>query len=323
MTESPLEVESTHGTPAKTNCPLNELLTEEIQKKRSAARKVLEEKAEGYRAKYGDWLTLEDARKISLVEENAGICAKCTGYPCKKRRVYQNYEQYINVPAESQTVYLEVKPCRYMKAEQAARRISRNFERCRIPPKYVGKDFESYEVTDENAVAVKWAKYVVEKKPTQGLLLYGTPGVGKTHLAAIIAQELLKAGKTVIFGDIPSILDAMKATFGNESKQTSLEELMKALEEVDLLILDDIGTENPTEWAAERLYLIVNSRYSAGKPIIATSNFNAAELVNRLKTRDKSGRLIESDVTGQRIVSRLCEMCQPVKIGGVDRRLRR
>ena len=105
-------------------------------------------------------------------------------------------------------------------------------------------------------------------------------------------------------------------------KQTSLEELMKALEEVDLLILDDIGTENPTEWAAERLYLIVNSRYSAGKPIIATSNFNAAELVNRLKTRDKSGRLIESDVTGQRIVSRLCEMCQPVKIGGVDRRLR-
>ena len=142
MTKSPLEVESTLGTPAKTNCPLNELLTEEIQKKVTAARKALEEKAEGYRAKYGDWLTLEDARKISVVEENAGICAKCTGYPCKKRRVYQNYEQYINVPADSQTVYLEVKPCRYMKAEQASRRISRNFERCRIPPKYVGKDFE-------------------------------------------------------------------------------------------------------------------------------------------------------------------------------------
>ena len=284
-------------------------------------RKELEDKAVEYRAKYGDWLTLEDARKISLVEENAGICAKCTGFPCRKSRVYQNYEQYINVPADSQTVYLEVKPCRYYKAEQAARRISRNFERCRIPLKYIGKDFDSYEVTKDNAVAVQWAEYVVKKNPQQGLLLYGTPGVGKTHLAAIIAQKLIKSGKTVIFCDIPSLLDAMKATFNNTEKQASLDDVMKSLEEVEMLILDDIGAENPTEWAAERLYLVINNRYNAGKPIIATSNFNATELTSRLKTRDKSGHLIENDIVGQRIVSRLCEMCQPVKIGGKDKRV--
>ena len=297
-------------------------LSDGIQNLLEEAKKRFAEKVAEYRLKYGEWVTDKDARTIQLVEENAEICWKCKGYPCKKRIACQNYEQELYLVPEGNAVYLHVKPCKYFKAEQKRKRIERNFARCRIPLKYVGKNFDSYEVTPSNERAVRGAKWILEN-PDKGLLFYGSPGVGKTHLAAIIAQELLKAGKTVIFGDIPSILDAMKATFGNESKQTSLEELMKALEEVDLLILDDIGTENPTEWAAERLYLIVNSRYSAGKPIIATSNFNAADLVNRLKTRDKSGRLIESDVTGQRIVSRLCEMCQPVKIGGIDRRMRR
>ncbi len=253
-----------------------------------------------------------------MAEDDAEICAKCKGCPCQKK--FANYQRVTNVLA--QTVYLEVKPCKYFLAEQTKKKIDRNFAKCQLPPKYVGKDFDSYEVTEFNELAVRGAKWVIEN-PANGLLLYGNPGVGKTHLAAIIAQELLKIGKSVIFGDIPSILDTMKATFNNSEKQASLDEVMKSLEEVDMLILDDIGTENPTEWAAERLYLVINNRYNAGKPIIATSNFNATELARRLKVKDKNGRILESDVTGQRIVSRLTEMCKAVKIGGEDHRQRR
>ena len=222
----------------------------------------------------------------------------------------------MTVDEERQKLEIGNRRCKYNLQELQKRRIAQKFERCRIPAKYVGKGFESYEVTADNQAAVKWAKYVIEN-PSKGLMIFGVPGCGKTHLAAIIAQEDIKRGRSVIFSDVPNLLDTLKATFTEHNdidgkKQATLDTLMRDLSRVDLLILDDIGTEYSTEWAMERLYIIVNDRYNREKPIIATSNFNAEGLEARFK-----------DIKGKRIVSRISEMCQPVLIRGSDRRKRR
>ncbi len=73
-----------------------------------------------------------------------------------------------------------------------------------------------------------------------------------------------------------------------------------------LLILDDLGAEKPTEWVRERMYEIVNQRYEWMRPIIVTSNLSPAQLAKQV---------------GQRVASRLMEMCEVVELDGRDRRL--
>lgn len=264
------------------------------------------------REKYGDWLDNFDIEEILNAEKENAICDKCKGFPCQKR-ANKNFRRVIRVLEDLKYIRVASTPCKYTLRERKQKKLKRNFNRCKIPPKYVGKSFESYEVTRDNETAVEWAKYVVEN-PSQGLMLYGIPGCGKTFLAAIVAQELLKREKTVIFGDVPSILDTLKSTFNSENEQQTLDKLMDELEAVDVLVLDDIGTEYPTSWAAERLYIIINNRYNAGKPIIATSNYGAEDLIKRFKLEQ---------ITGRRIISRLSEMCKTIEIRGDDRRMRR
>lgn len=266
------------------------------------------------RAEYGDWLSNLDIDRIIRARELNAICQNCTGLPCL-REWNRCFVLSINVD-ENSGLNISYAPCKFQANEMHKKTVSRNFNRCQIPAKYVGKDFSSYEVTGGNEEAVEWAKYVIEN-PSQGLMFYGVPGCGKTHLAAIIAQEHIKRGRSVIFSDVPNLLDTLKATFDRNNdesgeKQANLDTLMKDLIKVDVLVLDDIGTEKATEWAMERLYIIVNDRYNAKRPIIATSNFNAEGLENKYQ-----------DIKGKRIVSRISEMCKAILIRGSDRRKRR
>lgn len=264
-------------------------------------------------AKYGDWVSPIEAHEIIKAAKEKAFCEKCQGLPCLKSTNKQ-CRQVVKVDAEKHTVTVGfLTTCEYV---MRARRKSR-FRKCKIPKVYEGKTFEDYEVTPQNKAAVEWAKWAI-RNPQEGILFYGIPGVGKTFLVAIIAQELVSQGKSLIFGDVPSLLDELKATFNRKQAagdvyQPSIDELMTELARVEVLVLDDIGTEYSTAWALERLYMIINNRCNEGKPIIATSNFNAETLAARFK----------DNVMGKRIVSRLCEVCKAVELKGYDRRLRR
>ena len=261
------------------------------------------------RKEIGDWLTLADAKQIQAAREDAEYCAKCQGLPCTKNKS-PRWKSKLTVDVESQRVEVRSAVCEFEKARRKKAELQRRFKRCGIPAKYVGKTFEDYQVTPQNTRAVKAAKWAT-KNPDKGIYFHGMTGCGKTFLAAIIAQELLKAGKTVIFGDVPTLLDTLKGTFAKDS-DTTIEELMDELQNADVLVLDDIGTEYPTDWAAERLYMVVNNRYNAGKPIIVTSNYAPKKLLERFK----------GNVTGARIVSRLCQMCEVVENRELDFRMR-
>jgi DNA replication protein DnaC len=89
-------------------------------------------------------------------------------------------------------------------------------------------------------------------QPRRWLVLFGAYGTGKTHLAAAIANEALLRGELVLFVVVPDLLDHLRATFGPES-HIGYDERFNLIRNVPLLILDDLGTENTTPWAREKL----------------------------------------------------------------------
>ncbi|MCR4433943.1 MAG: ATP-binding protein [Caldiserica bacterium] len=128
--------------------------------------------------------------------------------------------------------------------------------------------------------------------------------VGKSHLAAGIANDILERGDSPVFLNAVEFLNALRNLYREEESEASLFE--KALR-ADLLVLDDLGAEKATEWAREKIYQLVNSRYESLKLLIATTNLDLNSLEGFL---------------GERTFGRLIEMCLPVEVGGEDYRRR-
>lgn len=168
----------------------------------------------------------------------------------------------------------------------------------KIPPKYAGKSFADYKVTADNERAVRIAQKYIRDKPDKGLYFYGGYGTGKTFLASLIAKEYINAGKSVIFGDMPELLDELKRTF--DSKDISEAEVLGQYCECDLLVMDDVGAGQLTAWKVGTTYKIINRRYNANKPTLITSNLELDDLRKRLTVKD-------NELDGGRIVSRLAD----------------
>ena len=264
------------------------------------------ERLERYREIYSPEITEVQAFEIERAERVNAICAKCTGFPC------DNGGFYMAIRPEDNYMPRYV-ICDKRRQYDSAKRQARLFAAAKIPALYLGKGFSDYSVDSDNKVAVAWAKSAIEK--VESLYISGAPGTGKTFLAAIMAQEYLKRGDTVIFADVPSLLADLRGTFDKDS-DLNIEDLMKELANVDVLVLDDLGTEQPTIWSIERLYMVINERYNSGKAMIITSNYDLGQ-AEAILNRPKDGA---QGITGSRIVSRLNHCCRVIKLKGNDRR---
>lgn len=125
------------------------------------------------------------------------------------------------------------------------------------------------------------------------LLLVGTYGCGKTHLAAAIANYCLANNKPILFLNTPDLLDYLRAAFA-PSSNSPYSQRFDEVRTVPILILDDLGTESPTQWAIEKLYQILNYRYNAHLPTIITTNKKIDDLDPRV-----GSRLSDSEIVGQ------------------------
>lgn len=139
-------------------------------------------------------------------------------------------------------------------------------------------------------------------KESQGLLFYGPVGTGKSYAAACIANALLDSCVSVVMTSLILILKHLSSDI--DDQEATIDELM----EPDLLILDDLGAERSTDYALEKVYDIIDSRYRSRKPIILTTNLTIQEMKNN------------TDIRYARIYDRVFEMCYPVKFDGVSRR---
>jgi DNA replication protein DnaC len=171
--------------------------------------------------------------------------------------------------------------------------------------------FENYNPQNDSQIkALEKAKdYAANFDKQTGLVFQGRPGLGKSHIAAAIAKEVIQRKYTCIFISLPRLMTELQATYNKNSQTTELE-LLKALQKVDLLILDDLGVErtknddNGFSWAKRKIYEIVDSRI--GQATIYTTNFSGKELLS---------------MYGERDFSRMVQNCQAIKMDGENYRL--
>lgn len=126
--------------------------------------------------------------------------------------------------------------------------------------------------------------YAFAENPRGWLLLHGGYGCGKTHLAAAIANYRLAHGQVVIFVNTPDLLDHLRSTFSPAS-EVEYDDLFDQVRHAPLLILDDLGAESATTWAKEKLFQLIDHRYTANLPTVLTTADTPDDLNPRLATR--------------------------------------
>jgi DNA replication protein DnaC len=122
------------------------------------------------------------------------------------------------------------------------------------------------------------------QRPEGWLVITGSYGCGKTHLAAAIANDRLDRSQPAIFVVVPDLLDHLRTTFGPNS-EVSYDEMFEQVRSTRLLILDDMGSQSATPWAQEKLFQLLNHRYNGQLPTVITTNQRLEDLDQRLRSR--------------------------------------
>ena len=198
-----------------------------------------------------------------------------------------------------------------------------------IPERYEHCDFESFAIRGDNA-SLRWAKQTaqsfVKEYPTDfGLLFVGTTGVGKTHLAVAVLRELiLRKGVECLFHDFHDLLKAIRDSYNPISQNSELSVLQPVLE-IEVLLLDELASYNPSDWVKETLQHIINSRYNHKKVTLITTTLPLGESQSRREVRQPSGEVVPNlDLTlnqlGVTLRSRLYEMCKLIEMNSDDYR---
>lgn len=169
--------------------------------------------------------------------------------------------------------------------------------------KFRDQTFDTFRTTKDNERALKLCRrysdgfeQMVEKN--QGLLFWGDVGTGKTFSAACIANALLDRRIPVVMTSFVKLLESVQGFREDEEK------LMRQLNRAKLLIIDDLGAERGTDFALEKVYNIVDSRYRSRLPMILTTNLDLEEMKR------------VTDIRYSRIYDRIFEVCYPVKFTG-------
>ena len=177
------------------------------------------------------------------------------------------------------------------------------------------KSFETFnpDVPGVRRAYVRAVEYA--RRPQGWLILFGNYGVGKTHLAAAIANEALRRHYRVLFAIVPDLLDHLRSTFG-PSSEVQYDERFETIRDVPLLVLDDLGTENTTPWAREKLFQIINHRYNFALPTVITSNRKPEDIDPRIFSRMSDRTLCEEHIIIDGADYRRLSIQQRYPVGG-------
>ncbi len=234
------------------------------------------------------------------------VCGKC----------HTNKEKKIQLAGECVTVRCICKceseeRARIQKQkdyEEEMRRIERLKVASLMDAKLKSATLKTFTQKEDNQKLYTIVKNYVDNfetfyKSNRGLLFWGTVGTGKSYAAACIANELLNRKIPVVMTSFVKVLQVIQDNTENET------EFVNRLCAARLLIIDDLGTERNTDYALEKVYNVIDSRYRTGKPLILTTNLNLQDMQ------------MTQDIRYQRIYDRIFEMCHPVMVNGTSWRI--
>ncbi|MCM1358398.1 MAG: ATP-binding protein [Prevotella sp.] len=110
---------------------------------------------------------------------------------------------------------------------------------------------------------------------SSSILMYGKTGLGKTHLSLAIANRVLEKGYSVIYDSVINILSKIEEEHFSYNRKR---EMINLVMQTDLLIIDDLGTENRTPFYDSTIYNIINTRLNYRKPVIISTNLDVDEI---------------------------------------------
>ena len=158
--------------------------------------------------------------------------------------------------------------------------------------------YKSFENFRPNISRIVYEAYQVAldyaRDPRGWLVFIGKNGCGKTHLAAAIANRCLARGSLVLFSTVIELLDHLRATYVPTSTEV-YDQLFAKMREAELLVLDDLGAQQSSPWANEKLFQLFNYRYNSQFPtIITTNNLGLQGIEERIRSRMTDASLVTS-----------------------------
>ncbi len=192
-------------------------------------------------------------------------------------------------------------------------RVQRLMAEAHIPARYEHADLESYKPNTElQKLALQDLERFLGQYPLidVGLLFIGPCGVGKTHLSVALLKAVIRTcGDRGLFYDFRDLLREIQASW-NAVAQASQIDILRPVLEADVLVLDELGANKPTDWVRDTVTYIINHRYNNKRLTIFTSNY--------LDAPDRAGDESLAERIGVRLRSRLYEMCKVVDLDGKD-----
>ena len=191
---------------------------------------------------------------------------------------------------------------------------STSLNRVKLPNRYASCHFHNYKPQNPSQDrAFKLASKLTMEYPAvdQGILLMGSVGVGKTHLAVSVLKGLTERGFKGLFYEFGSLLKEIQDSYNSNTKTSELTVLAPVFN-ADVLVLDELGASKPTDWVRDTMAHIINTRYNDQRLTIFTTNY----LDDRKNDREET----LEDRIGVRMRSRLFEMCRTVEMSGNDYR---
>ena len=233
---------------------------------------------------------------------------------CEKKPPYMWYDEKTS----------ELRACLCRKVRTLLSEIKRLYQVSSIPPKYRFRQIHDFEITHEEPSITRCltqaydnAEHFLEELGRQkvmggdlvrGWYFHGLPGSGKTMLSCLILNEaILRYQYRVRYVKVArDFLDQIRASYNQESGFYGKgNNIINELYQIDLLVLDDFGVQQDTEWEKRMLYNLIDTRYEYAKTTIITSNLEPEEL---------------RPLFGGRILSRIKEMAQIQDFVGPDYR---